>query len=252
MNESIDALIKSFLSLFRLSILVRIALPFLLSFLFALFLIISFWNFGISSLESFLMSLDWLVRWIDFMLSWTQWPAIQLIGFISMFLFVLIIVPLIYFIYLILTSLFLVPLLLKVILKKEFPDLELRGRGRLAPSIKNSLVATFYFVVGFTAGLPLFLLPGGQIVWPLFLNAFVSKIVFPYDVLQDVASDEEINDILKNENDKFWSLGLTSGIFFYIPFLNLLTPSLIGLSYIYLSLNLLQKRRQTAASRVNG
>ncbi len=243
MGDSIDAILKAFLSVFRWPVLLRLALPFIFSVLFALFFIISFWSMGINFLETILMSFDWFIRWIEFLFSWTNWPVIQLNSFIAIFLFVLIIIPMIYFSTLILTSVLLVPLLQKTIHKKDFPQLEPLGKGRLWPSLKNSITATIIFIIGFILGLPLFLIPGGQILWPLFLNAYVSQKVFPYDVLQDYATDEEIEFLLKNESDKFWSLGLVSGVFFYIPVLNFLTPSLIGLSYIFLSFDLLQKHR---------
>lgn len=248
MSDALHALFKALASLLRWKILIRVVLPFILAFSLCVFLGVVFWNYGTNLIERLLLSVAWFTQWMEFVFSWTDIPVIQLISFLSVVFFILILIPFTYFITLILASLLLVPLLQSTVIKMDFPTLQAKNEGSFFVSLRNSLVATLVFGFGFILGLPLFLVPGGQLLWPLFLNAYVAQKVFPYDALQDFATEAEVDDLLKNESHSFWALGLIASFLFYIPFVNLLSPSLIALSYIYLSLNLLQKKRQQTVS----
>jgi uncharacterized protein involved in cysteine biosynthesis len=91
--------------------------------------------------------------------------------------------------------------------------------------------------------LPLWFLPGCQIVVPLLLTAWLNKKIFMYDVLQEFASKEERQQILEEESGRLYGLGIILGAFSYIPLVFFFIPVLSALSYTYYGLNELVGRR---------
>jgi CysZ protein len=151
--------------------------------------------------------------------------------------------PIWYLVYVFIISVFIFPLLLPKIKKSDYPDLvDLKG-GTVVGSVKNTIIASIIFFAAYIITLPLWLLTPLSPLIHLGLTAFLNKKVFSYDVLQDYASNEEREQILKNNNSELWLAGLLTALLSYIPFLNIFAPPITALYFIHYLLSVLKVRR---------
>ncbi|MEK7769317.1 MAG: EI24 domain-containing protein, partial [Pseudomonadota bacterium] len=68
--------------------------------------------------------------------------------------------------------------------------------------------------------------------------------LFRYDALAEHASREEMQALLSTQRSSWWSLGLLTSLFQFVPFLNLFAPVLTALAFIHFGLARLAKLRQ--------
>jgi hypothetical protein len=167
---------------------------------------------------------DWLQSW------WPSGPAWLGSG-IATFLLLLLLLPLSYVVILILTAIFLVPRIQSFLLGGRFADLARRPGGSVRGAIWNSVKYGLIYLVLFMLTLPLWLIPLGGWVVPALLNAWLTKKILPYEILQDVASNEEREEIRSFNRGNFLLLALTVGFFSAIPFLSLFIPVLASLAF---------------------
>ncbi len=225
-------------ALFKIHSILLVLMPPIVSVLGFLTLFFIYWQTGVSELSSFFSSLS-LFQWLQTLVglsSIAEWSAIIFL----IFLFV----PLAFLGSLLLTSLFVMPVVLRTVVNSDFKHLKKKQGGSIVGSLVNTLWATVLFVAAFFITLPLWLLPGFQVVVPLFLTAWLNKKVFLYDVLQDYASAEERKHIEKSEAFPMLGMGLMLGFLNYIPLMFFITPVLSAFSYTYHGLNALEKCRK--------
>ncbi|MGZ3771978.1 MAG: EI24 domain-containing protein [Bdellovibrio sp.] len=224
-------------SLFNFKILALAFLPTIAAFLSLFFTYVVFWQRWMHGLSSLLANMS-LFKWfadLTGLESISDWTA-------TVFL-LLAFVPLFYVVSVLLTSLFLMPVVLKFVVQKDFKHLEKKRGGSLFGSIMNALSATILFVIAFFVTLPLWLLPGFQILVPLILTAWLNKKVFLYDVLQDFASIEERKRIEKEEHTGLYGMGIILGLLSYVPLAFFFIPLFAALCYTYFGLYSLDYRR---------
>lgn len=237
MNTILRALKQAFDSLLRLRMFWLIVLPPLVSSL-GLFMVFAYfwsgWTLGLGGFLDSLSIFQWL-REFTGLVSFSMWAAVVFL--------ILLFIPLVFLSSLLLTALFVMPVVLSRVSKADFPHLEKKRGGSLIGSLWNTLWVTAVFTVAFVVTLPLWLVPGFQILVPLVLTAWLNKKIFLYDVLQDFASEDERKRIEQEEAGPLYGMGLLLGLLSYIPLAIFLIPVMSALSYTYFGLNALVDRR---------
>lgn len=237
MSKIIKAFRQSFESMLKLRMLILVLLPPIVA-VFGVFLIFFlFWNSWLLGLEGLLQGL-WPFQWVQ---HWTGNEGVAEI--IAVLFLVLLFIPICFVVAVILTSIFVMPVALKWVVEDDFPNLEKKRGGSLIGSLWNTLMATVVFIVGFMVTLPLWLLPGCQVLVPLLLGSWLNRQIFLYDVLQDYASKEERQAIQKEEGSTLLAMGSFLGLMAYVPLAIFFIPVLAALCYTYYGLNELSQRR---------
>jgi len=237
MSSIFRAFRQSFESLLRLRMFLLILLPPVVAVLLVFILFIVFWQAWSVGLAAFLEGLT-PFRWIQDTTGFQEFAAFSAVVFL-----ILAFIPLAYLTAVFFTSVFIMPLVLKIVVDSNYKHLEKKRGGTIIGSLWNTLVATFVFIAAFIITLPLWLVPGCQVLIPLLLTAWLNKKVFLYDVLQDFASPEERKRIEKEEAGSLYGMGLLLGLISYIPLAFFLVPVLSALCYTYYGLNALMDRR---------
>lgn len=237
MGKILRAFRQSFESLLSFRMALLVVIPPVLAVLLVLFLFIYFWSGWSLGLTHFLQALG--------PMNWMQnvTGVNELSNIIAMIALVLAFIPFAYLVAVIFTSVFVMPIALKWVVDADFKGLEKKQGGSTAGSLWNTLIATVLFVVLFFVTLPLWFLPGCQILIPLLLTAWLNKRIFMYDVLQDFASPEERKLIEKNESHTLFGMGMLLGLLSYIPLAVFIIPVVSALSYSYYGLNELSRLR---------
>lgn len=238
MKNILRALRQSFETLFRLRMLLLVIGPPLLvvlglAMLFALYW--TAWTAGLAGLFSQLWGYEAVVAATG-LVSLAWWMAVIFL--------ILAFLPVAFVVSILVVSIFVMPVVLKWVGDEDFKQLEKRRGGSVLGSIWNTLWASAVFILLFVVTLPLWLVPGFQILVPLCLAAWLNKRVFLYDVLQDYASKEERKLIEEQESLGLYGLGVIMGLLSYIPLVFLLVPVLSALSYTYYGLHALNSQRQ--------
>ncbi|WP_235046316.1 EI24 domain-containing protein [Bdellovibrio bacteriovorus] len=238
MKNIFRALKQAFESLLRLRMFLLILGPPVATVLVLLVLFIVYWSAWTVGIAGVIGNL-WGFQWVQ------QTTGLTDLGlWLAMIFLVMVFIPLAYVISVLIVSVFVMPIVLKWVGDQDFRTLEKRRGGTIAGSVWNTVKATILFVVAFMMTLPLWLIPGCQLVVPLVLTAWLNKKVFLYDVLQDYASKEERKSIESEESGSLYLMGLLLGLLSYIPLAFFFVPIISALSYTYYGLNALEERRK--------
>lgn len=238
MKNIFRSLKQAFESLLRLRMFLLILGPPLATVLALLVLFIVYWSAWTVGISGVIGNL-WGFQWVQQATGLTDLSL-----WLAMLFLVMAFIPLAYVISVLIVSIFVMPVVLKWVGDQDFRSLEKRRGGTLAGSVWNTVMATLLFVVAFMLTLPLWLIPGFQLVVPLVLTAWLNKKVFLYDVLQDYASKEERKSIESEESGSLYLMGLLLGLLSYIPLAFFFVPIISALSYTYYGLNALEDRRK--------
>lgn len=158
-------------------------------------------------------------------------------------LVLLTVLPLIYLTTLLLVSQFIVPIVQRYLLKNRFATLERKNGGSFSGSLGNSLKSGGLYLILFVSTSPLWLIPGAQILIPAALTAWISRRILTYDLLQDVASDDERRRLLEENGPSLWFLGFLLGLLVIVPGLAFFVPVLAALAYGHFSYFKLREMR---------
>lgn len=181
---------------------------------------------------------------------WVQWLG-NTIGFseilgaiLSSGFLILVFFPVLFVVVLIVTSIFVTPIVQREVSLKYFAKLEKKQGGSNLGSAWNSIKALLVFVCLFVVTLPLWFIPGLQLVVPALLVISLNKKVFLYDVLQDFASEEERKSISKKYSLGLWGLGALLVVFSYLPLAFVILPVFSAFAYSFFALNALEELRK--------
>lgn len=242
MGKILRAFRQSFESLLSLRMALLVVIPPVIAVLLVLFLFIycwSGWSLGLTHFFQALGPMNWLQN---------ATGINELSMIIAMIALVLLFIPFAYLAAVIFTSVFVMPVALKWVVDADFKGLQRKRGGSTVGSLWNTLMATVIFIVLFFVTLPLWFLPGCQVLIPLLLTAWLNKRVFMYDVLQDFASTDERKWIEKNESHNLFGMGMLLGLLSYIPLAVFIIPVVSALSYSYYGLNELSRLRGSSQS----
>ena len=129
------------------------------------------------------------------------------------------------------------PVIVKTVASRHFPQLSARRGGTLGGSLRNALSALLAFAALWVATLPLLLIPPLYVAASLVLNAWLSQKMFRYDALAEHASASELDAVLRENRTRLLGLGLVLAPLSLIPVVNVLVlPIYAGIAYTELCL----------------
>lgn len=243
MNRVTSALGKSIKDLSQPVILWTLFIPTVISFTFWLVIYLLFAAGWVSVMSAFMQDLA-PVLWLQNLLEMNFAGATHVLAIVIL---ILLFLPLAYFSTVVLVSLFAMPVIIKFLRRRYYSELISHGTAFWA-SLWNTLVHSFMFLLLFAVTLPLWLVPGLQILIPILLTASLNRRIFSFDALSDVATSQEIKSFIKENKGSLFGLGLILGIFSYIPFIGFLVPVFGGLAYGHFCLQSLLDKQQGKSS----
>jgi hypothetical protein len=244
MVKVLSALKKSFQALISTRMLLVMVIPPLIAVVALLLIFFFFWSSWVTGLSGFISS-SWFFGMIQKSLQvFGDTSGMSEIAFwLAVVFLILGFLPLAFLLAILITSIFVMPLVLELVVRSDFADLEKKHGGSFAGSLWNAAFATVVFIILFMMTLPLWLVPGLQILIPVLLTAWLNKKIFVYDVLQDFASKDERKQIETQERANLYGMGSLLGLLAYVPLAFLLIPVLSALSYTYYCLDELKRLR---------
>ncbi len=234
-----EAFYKTLHSLTRPKILMLLFVPLIASLVCWMVVFWFFWGTWVLSLSQ-LMQDTWLVTTLQ---GWFSANASGVLSFLSVLFLLLLFLPLAYLTATLLTSIFVMPIMVNLVVKDNYADLEMKKGGSFAGSFWNSLFVGFVYLVGMVLTLPLWLIPGGAIAAPLLLGAWMNKKIFSYDSLQDFASKSEFEKVAKAKAGSLYGMGILLGFLAYLPVVSFVLPVVMGLAYAHFCLSALRTHR---------
>jgi hypothetical protein len=224
--------------LFLVSIFIAIAIVFLGFTYFKELLNYSKAMFFETQWPNLILSYPFLNYFTEFLKSISEWVVIIAILALS--------IPLVIVLNLIVLSILSSTYLVKLIARRDFKNLEIKGRARFVNGLLNTLSASLIYLFLWLMTLPLWLIPLGAFVLPLVLTAWLNQRVCSFDALTEFASDEEMKTLKIETQSQGYILGLMMAALNYIPFALFFTPVLSMVAYTHLNLAVLQKSRTSS------
>lgn len=231
MAELLAALTRALRDLRRGEVLWHALWPPLVSLLLWALLGYALWTDGHALVTRLLPALPWSGwEWVS------RWAAV--------FLLLAALAALIYLTAMMLVAVFALPLLIRLVALRDYPELGRHGENAFTASLGNTLVAGAIFLVGALFSLPLLLIPGMLLVLPLLWGAWLNQRTFRFDVLVHHATSAELRRIVGDNRRRFWLAGLLTAGAGYLPLVNLLAPAFAALVFVHLGLGALRRLRQ--------
>ncbi|MDP1928396.1 MAG: EI24 domain-containing protein [Thiobacillus sp.] len=238
MSAILDAMARALRDLFNLRVLWVVLWPMLIAVLLWLVLGVTFWR----------TFSGWMTQGLDALgiQTWlTGLEPLWLANGIQLVLHLLLFVPLVYLTALVITALFAMPVLIRIVAERDYPELQRANGGSLVGSLWNALIAMLLFIALWLVTLPLWLIGVGVIV-PFIAAAYLNQRLFRYDALAEHASADEMATLFNSERGGWWGLGLLTGLVQFVPLLNLLGPVFAALAFIHYGLARLQQQRNAS------
>ena len=136
------------------------------------------------------------------------------------------------------------PVIVRTVSARHFPELASKRGGTLAGSVGNAAVALAIFVPLWLAALVLLFVPPVYAMVSLVLNAWLTQRMFRYDALADHAASTEIATVVERSRGRLMGLGLALSPLSLIPIVNILVlPIFGGIAFTELCLAELQALR---------
>ncbi len=190
-----------------------------------------YWQSVMQSSPSFLQS---LFSFLSFMAPWVLFFILFALSY-----------PVVIALNLLIVSLLASTYLVRFIARRDYKDLALHGRARLAEGLWNTFSSALLFLFLWIVTLPLWIIPGAAFILPLTLTAWFNRRVCTFDALTDFASDIEIRQQKKLTSQQGYYLGLITAGLNYIPLAFLISPVLTMVGFIHLNLTSLQNQRHS-------
>lgn len=250
MFKAFGAFFKSFGSLFSIKLLIYLMIPILILTGLWSFIIYSHFN-NIREILVHFLSSSWIVGSIQEPIE--AFLAISLNSLLLVFATILIIVflmPLIYGSLIFVFSLIMVPFVIGYLHQKNYSSLVKNNSEWFYKSLFRTLKIYFIYLIAYFLLLPLWLIPGVQIILPIALNAWLNKNIMVEEILSLFTNSEEINEIHHKEREAIGILAVLTSVLFLIPVLQILAPMILILSYGHLLLNSLAQHRKAKESLV--
>lgn len=182
--------------------------------------------------------IGWGLVWLAHLLAWFGgWMAIFALAYLIASLLAAVVV---------------LPLLLQYLAQTDYRDVAAMGRDSFVAATVNSLVAAILFVLGWLLSIPLWLIPGGALLFPLLLMGWLNRRTFAYDALSLHATPGEWQDIRRRHKTPLFMLGLTMALLAHVPVLGLLVPALAALAFVHYGLEALRRERGGAVVTIEG
>jgi hypothetical protein len=188
------------------------------------------------------MAASWFVQWSG---SWGDW----LVSSASALLVLALVVPAVILTALLVNEIVVMPLVLRYVQDRHYPTLTRAGFGTAWGSFVNAAVSSVLFLALWLVTLPLWLTGVGAVLLPALNSAYLNTRLFGYDALAEHATAAEYAMIRRSAGGRLYSLGLMSGVLYYVPVLNLVAPVLSALAYTHFCLDELARLRGSPVQR---
>lgn len=231
-----EALSRAFHDLFQFRILWIVLWPIVTAVLMWFVLGVVFWGVFSDWITSGLTELG-MKTWLEGIEP--QWIAHSMQAVAHLILFI----PLVFVTALVITALFAMPMLIRLVAERDYPQLERKNGGSVGGNLLNALLAICIFAVIWALTIPLWLVGVGVII-PFVAAAYLNQRLFRYDALAEHASHEEMKALFSANQSSLWGLGLLTGLAQFVPVLNLFAPVLSGLTFVHFGLRRLNDLRQ--------
>jgi CysZ protein len=144
---------------------------------------------------------------------------------------------------LLITATIAMPIMLKDVSARDYPQLQRLRGGGIAGSIWNALAATAIYLLLSLLALPLwfFVIPG--IALSILLGGWYNDRLFRYDALAEHASGDEYVLLKRRAGGQFFLIGCVGAAIQLVPLLNLVAPVYSGLCFVHLGLAELARLR---------
>lgn len=238
---------SSLASLLYPQILLLFFLPLLVSLVLIAFGLWMTWGFWLSYFQSGPLALQ--PYWIWLLENSPHWmaPVFHALGALGPILLVILLVilaiPFVIALNLLFVSILASTYLVKFLASREYKDLQLKGRSRFFEGLWNTVKATILFLFYWLISLPLWLVPGFQVVIPFLLTAWLNRRICSFDSLTDFATDEEMQLIQRENSGVGYMMGLVTSWLNFLPVAFFISPVMTMVGFIHLNLQSLQKLR---------
>lgn len=252
MNEVFRAIQRGFVSLLYPQVWRRLLLPMALIIALVTGIFIFFWSQLFSQIHS-LIEGGGIIHFLSlpFVWFWVQAPIIIAKTIAGVLLLVIMFASL-YVVGLLLMSILLLPLLVPAIVATDYPELssaaarqKVVDEGSISQfeSIFHAFLSFVKYVLGFFLTLPLWIIPGLPFFLAACWNGYLASLVFPIDVLQGLATRQEIELIQRNRLRHHFGLGILTSMISMLPGIHLLAPTIMALSFVHFDLEELMRLR---------
>ena len=237
-----NAFKQSWMAILQPPIFFRVLIPFFISLLLAIAFAVTSWILitNPDNIDAFKKTefLSWFIRLYE-----TTFGAVLINIIFYIFLLGLFSLTL-YLATILLTSFLVIPLLGSTVHRMYFPNLQKHNELTFLGSIGNTIKSLLVFFVIMLFCVPLLFVPILQFFVPFILNTYLARKLFMYDVLQGFATKSEFIQINSQQSSSVWKLSTLSGLYLYMPVVNLLAPAFMALAFIFYGFGQLQKMRQ--------
>lgn len=138
------------------------------------------------------------------------------------------------------------PVIVKLVVEREYPTLERRNGGTFAGSALNALGATVSFIALWLLALPLVIFPPAYVVANLLLNANLNRKLLPYDALAEHADRDELHAVQRGARKRLFVLGLCIAPLSLVPVVNFFASLFAGVAFTILCLDELAALRASS------
>lgn len=142
-------------------------------------------------------------------------------------------------------AIWVMPMVLAHVGRRDYPDVQARGRHATVVSVWNAIWVSAIFVVGWVITLPLWLIPPLGFLLSIFWWTFAFTRMMRVDALVDHATIEERRTLWRDRSLGFWLLGLGCALLNLLPPAWVLLPVFSGLVFAHYSFDALRRLRQS-------
>ena len=239
---------KTFTSIFYPQVALLFLIPMAVSVFFVIGVFWLTWDFWLNIFNEGLLFLNpWWQRALSYLPIYLE-HLLNDLAPVTTFLFFLLLfalgLPLFVVLNLAVTSLLASTYLVGFIARKDFPALLKKGSPSILKSLWHTLNSCFWFLFFWMITLPLWLIPGVQIILPTLFMAWLNRRICLYDALVDYATPEELKIVRSQHTGQSFALGLITTLFNYLPFAIVFSPVLSLVAFIYFALPTLAHLRE--------
>ncbi len=167
-----------------------------------------------------------------------------LTAYAALFVLILLWLPAMYVTALLITSLVLMPLIVKQVAARHYPELQLQHGGSLAGSVVNGVIALVLYLLAWIVLLPVWLFAPFGIAISILLNAWLNQKLFMYDALSEHASRTELKALRHAGGWRLFSLSSVLGLLHFVPAINFFAPVYMALAFTHHGLEALDRTRK--------
>ncbi len=229
MQEVIAAITRATRNLFDPRIIAIVFLPMLGSIALWTVLAWIFWDTWTGGIVS-AMSSTTVAGWLQ------GWSATWIINYTAMLVVVIAIMPAIFVTAMVITEIIAMPVIVRFVAERYYPDLKREADGTLIGSIVNAATGISIFAVLWIITLPVWLTGIGAVLAPVLTSAYLNQRMFRYDALSEHASAGEFAHLIRTSRGDLFLLGILLSLLLYVPIVNLVVPVLSGLAFTHFCL----------------